>query len=65
MILYSIPESPDVIDSIAEMMDIAYWDKIQEHRLRQLKTQASAKDSTISSEKLVAECKKVIKEGEL
>ena len=65
MILYAIPESPDVIEAIEDMMNLEFWDKILQHRLRVLKTQAGKKDSTLSDAKLVDECKKVIKEGEI
>jgi len=58
--LYAIPESPDIIEAIEDIMNIDRWDKILEHRLRLLKTKAGAKNSTITSDKLVEECKKVI-----
>lgn len=61
--MYSIPESPDIIEAISDIMNVDYWDKILEHRLRLLKTKAGAKDSELKSEQLVDECKKVIREG--
>lgn len=60
LVLYAIPESPDIIDSIEDMMRVEAWDKILEHRLRILKTKAGSKNSEITSEKLVDECKKVV-----
>ena len=61
--MYSIPESPDIIEAITEIMDISAWDKILQHRLKQLKNKAGAKDSDLRADQLVDECKKVIKEG--
>lgn len=58
--MYSIPESPDIIEAIHEIMDLQNWDKILEHRLRLLKTKAGAKDGELRSDQLVDECKKVI-----
>lgn len=37
LVLYSVPESPDIIDAFEEFMDLNMWDKIQEYRLRLLK----------------------------
>lgn len=34
LVLYSVPESPDVIDSIEEIMNLGNWDKIMTHRLK-------------------------------
>lgn len=61
--MYSVPESPDIIEAINEIMDVESWDKILEHRLRLLKIKAGAKDSDLRSDQLVDECKKVIREG--
>ena len=58
-----MPESPDIIESIEDIMSIEAWDKILEHRLRQLKTRSTAKNSEMSSEQLVTECKKAVQEG--
>ncbi len=63
LIMYSVPESPDIIEAINEIMDVSAWDKILQHRLRLLKTKAGAKDSDLRSDQLVDECKKVIREG--
>jgi len=63
LVLYAVPESPDIIESIEDIMSIEAWDKILEHRLRQLKTRSTAKKSEMSSEQLVAECKKAVQEG--
>jgi hypothetical protein len=63
LVMYSVPESPDIIDAISEIMDLQAWDKILEHRLRLLKTKAGSKSNTMTSEQLVEECKKVVKEG--
>ena len=41
-------------------MSIKAWDKILEHRIRQLKTKANAKKSDMTSDQLVEECKKVV-----
>jgi len=48
--MYSIPESPDIIEAIHEIMDLQNWDKILEHRLRLLKTKAGAKDGELRSD---------------
>lgn len=61
--LYSVPESPDIIEAIEDIMDVSQWNKILEHRLRILKTKAGSKDSELKSDQLVDECKKVINEG--
>jgi len=50
LVMYSIPESPDIIEAISDIMNVDYWDKILEHRLRLLKTKAGAKDSELKSE---------------
>ena len=63
--MYAVPESPDIIESIPEFMSLSYWDKIQEHRLRALKAKCNAKESKMTSEELVSECKKVVNEGRL
>lgn len=34
LVLYAVPESPDIIEAIPEFMQLKMWDKIQEHRLR-------------------------------
>ena len=64
VILYSLPESPDILEeSIPEMMDIAGWDMILKHRLIKIKQRASSKDSKMTPEETAAECKQAIKEG--
>ena len=63
LVMYSVPESPDIIEAINEIMDVESWEKILEHRLRLLKIKAGAKDSDLRSDQLVDECKKVIREG--
>lgn len=45
--MYSVPESPDIIEAINEIMDLSSWDKILQHRLRLLKIKAGAKDSEL------------------
>ena len=63
LVLYAVPESPDIIESIEDIMNIEAWNKILEHRLRQLKTKSTSKNSEMSSEQLVTECKKAVHEG--
>ena len=63
LVLYAVPESPDIIESIEDIMNIEAWDKILEHRLRQLKTKSTSKNSEMSSEQLVTECNKAVREG--
>jgi len=63
LVLYSIPESSDIIDAIEDMMKLESWDKILKHRLRLLKTQATAKTNTLTQDELVTECKRVVLEG--
>ena len=63
LVLYSLPESPDIIDAIEDIMNIESWDKIMQHRLRVLRNKAGAKDSDLSTEMLVEACKKVVHEG--
>ena len=63
LVLYAVPESPDIIEAIPEFMQLQMWDKIQEHRLRQIKQKCNAKDSKMTAEELVLECKKVVSEG--
>jgi len=60
LVLYTIPESSDIIDAVEGMMRLEAWDKILKHRLRLLKTQATAKTNTLSQDELVNECKKVV-----
>ena len=50
LVMYSVPESPDIIEAIGDIMDVEHWDKILEHRLRLLKTKAGAKDSELRSD---------------
>ena len=63
LVLYSIPESPDIIDAIEDIMNVESWDKIMQHRLRVLRNKAGAKDSELTTEMLVDACKKVVHEG--
>jgi hypothetical protein len=32
--MYAIPESPDIIELIEDIMKVEAWDKILEHRLK-------------------------------
>jgi len=50
LVLYSVPESPDIIEAIEDIMDVSQWNKILEHRLRILKTKAGSKDSELKSD---------------
>ena len=34
LVLYAVPESPDIIEAIPEFMHLKMGDKLQEHRLR-------------------------------
>lgn len=64
VIMYSLPESPDILDdSIPGMLDISAWDSILKHRLLSIKQSAASQDKKLSPEETAAECKKVIKEG--
>lgn len=44
-------------------MNVEAWDKIMQHRLKQLRNQAGAKGSELTTDKLVDACKKVVHEG--
>ena len=49
VILYSIPESPDIIESsIPDMMQLDQWPMILKHRLNRLKLQATSKENKMS-----------------
>ena len=51
VILYSIPESPDIIESsIPDMMHLDQWPMILKHRLNRLKLQATSKENKMSQE---------------
>lgn len=63
LVLYAIPESPDIIESICEFMNPEYWSKIQEHRLRQVKQRFNARESTWTKEDLLSETQKILAEG--
>lgn len=32
LVMYSVPESPDIIEAIGDIMDVEHWDKILEPR---------------------------------
>ena len=72
MILYAIPENPDIIDySFKEIMALENWDMILKHRLNKLRARANIsefsnrenKNEKLTTEQMAEECKKVIKEG--
>lgn len=44
-------------------MNIEYWDKIVQNRLKILRNKAGAKGNILKPENLIDECKKVIHEG--
>ena len=48
LVLYAVPESPDIIEAIPDFMQAETWNKIQEHRLRLLKAACNAKDSKMT-----------------
>jgi hypothetical protein len=50
LVLYSIPESPDIIEEFPEFMNLNMWEKIKEHRLRLLKSKSIAKDSEMTEQ---------------
>lgn len=58
LVLYSIPESPDIIDdNFREMLDLSYWETILKHRLNQLKQLAASKEEPMTGEQLAEKCK--------
>ena len=64
LILYAIPESPDIIeDNFAEMLKGDYWETILKHRLNKLKLSAASKEERVTTEELAHRCKMVIREG--
>ena len=65
MILYSIPESPDTIEDLPEMLKASYWETILKHRLNRLKQRAASKDEGLTGEQVAEQCKIVLKEGRL
>ena len=76
MILYAIPESPDIIEfSFKQIMKLENWDMILKHRLNKLRARANItefgnkdkanKDEKLTKEEMAEECKKVIKEGRI
>ena len=65
LVFYSIPESPDIIETAEDFMQVKQWDKVLEHRLRLIKQQAQSKKNTESQEELVQQCKAVVKEGQI
>ena len=75
MILYAMPESPDIIEhSFKEIMQLSNWDMILKQRLNQqnkLLSKEAAEATTKeqadkgSKQNRVEECKKIIKEGKV
>lgn len=65
VVLYAIPESPDTIEDLTEMMNVDNWDKILKHRLNRLKTRAASKNESLTREQLADQCKVVLKEGRI
>jgi len=64
VVLYSLPESPDITDdSIPSMLDTAGWDMIVKTRLTAIKAKAASKESKLTTDEVAIECKKVVKEG--
>ena len=72
MVLYAIPESPDIIDhSFKEILATENWDMILKHRLNKLRARANIneassranKEDKLTTEQMAEECKKVIREG--
>ena len=72
MVLYAIPESPDIIEhSLKEIMTPDNWDMILKHRLNKLRARANIdvdssranKEDKLTTEQMAEECKKVIREG--
>ena len=72
LILYALPESPDVIThSFKDIMQLDNWDMILKHRLNRLRARANMsegsikanKEERLTTEQLAEECKKVIREG--
>jgi len=72
LVLYAIPESPDIIDySFKEIMATDNWDMVLKHRLNKLRARANIneessranKEDKLTTEQLAEECKKVIREG--
>lgn len=51
LVLYSIPESPDILDTtIPDIMDTVHWDKIMKSRLALIKAKKSSKDTKMTEE---------------
>lgn len=70
LVLYSLPESPDIIDdTFSEILDNqSAWDTIVKHRLTRLKQEASSSKKEegrkqLTQEQLAEECKKVLAEN--
>lgn len=64
LILYSLPESPDILDeSLPGMLEVSNFDSIVKNRLIKIKQQASSKEKKLTPEEVEAECKKVLREG--
>ena len=65
VVLYAIPESPDTIEDLPEMLNAAYWETILKHRLNQVKQMAASKEDGLTSEQVSDKCKAILKEGRL
>ena len=64
VILYSLPESPDIIEeSIPGMLDKTGWDMVLKNRLLSIKQKSASKESKMTPEEMADECKKVVNEG--
>jgi hypothetical protein len=64
VILYSLPESPDILDeSVTAMLDPAGWDMVLKNRLLAIKQKSASKENKLTPEEMAAECKKVVSEG--
>jgi len=64
VILYSLPESPDIIEeSIPGMLDPSGWDIVLKNRLISIKQKTTSKESKMKPEELAEECKKIVSEG--
>ena len=50
VILYTLPESPDTIEDLPEMLNAGYWETILKHRLNRIKQRAASKEEALSSE---------------
>ena len=65
VVLYALPESPDTVDDLPEMLNGPYWETILKHRLNRIKQQAASKEDGLTSAQVSEKCKAVLKEGRL